>query len=84
MGTMNSFETKAQMDGIEGCWRSKARLTKFRGMSQATFFLHLKDCGFRFNVYDKNLYKVMLKIVKNNPPVIVMTFYYLSVSGLVE
>lgn len=41
---------KAHINGIEGFWGyAKSRLTKFRGMSPATFYLHLKECEFRFN-----------------------------------
>jgi len=36
-------------------------------MSPATFFLHLKECEFRFNFREQNLYKMMLKIVRQNP-----------------
>ena len=59
---------KAHINGIEGFWGfAKSRLTRFRGMSPATFFLHLKECEFRFNYRDQNLYKMMLKIVRENP-----------------
>src|SRR5574344_1790732 len=59
---------KAHINGIEGFWGyAKSRLTKFRGMSPATFYLHLKECEFRFNFRGQNLYKVMLKIIRKNP-----------------
>jgi transposase len=59
---------KAHINGIEGFWGfAKSRLTRFRGMNPATFFLHLKECEFRFNYRDQNLYKMMLKIVRENP-----------------
>ena len=35
------------INGIEGF--AKVRLVKFRGMSKNTFYLHLKECEFRFN-----------------------------------
>ncbi|MCX5863690.1 MAG: IS1595 family transposase, partial [Deltaproteobacteria bacterium] len=41
--------------------------TRFRGVSQATFFLHLKECEFRFNYRDQNMYRVILKIIRENP-----------------
>lgn len=59
---------KAHINGIEGFWGyAKSRLTKFRGMSPATFYLHLKECEFRFNFRGQNLYKVLLKIIRKNP-----------------
>ena len=54
------------INGIEGFWGlAKVRLVKFRGMSKNTFYLHLKECEFRFNYRNQNLYKVLLKITGN-------------------
>ena len=59
---------KAHINGIEGFWGfAKSRLTRFRGMNKETFFLHLKECEFRFNHREQNLYKMILKIVRQNP-----------------
>ena len=59
---------KAHIKGIEGFWGfAKSRLTRFRGMNKETFFLHLKECEFRFNHKEQNLYKLILKIVRQNP-----------------
>jgi transposase len=56
------------INGIEGFWGfAKSCLTRFRGMSQATFLLHLKEREFRFYYRDQNLYKLMLKIGRLNP-----------------
>ena len=56
------------INGIENFWGvAKVRLSKFRGMSKNTFYLHLKECEFRFNNRDKDLYKVIINILKNNP-----------------
>ena len=56
------------INGIENFWGvAKVRLSKFRGMSKNTFYLHLKECEFRFNNRGKDLYKVIIKILKNNP-----------------
>ena len=42
------------VNGIEGFWGfSKTRLSRFRGMSKSTFYLHLKECEFRFNYRDQ-------------------------------
>ena len=56
------------INGIENFWSiAKTRLSKFRGISKSTFYLHLKECEFRFNHRKDDLYKLLLKIVKNNP-----------------
>ena len=58
----------SHINGIEGFWGFvKTRLTKFYGIPKSTFYLHLKECEFRFNYRDKNIYQLLLKIIKNNP-----------------
>ncbi len=53
------------INGIEGFWGfAKVRLVKFRGMRKSTFYLHLKECEFRFNYRKENLYSTLLKIIK--------------------
>lgn len=53
------------INGIEGFWGyAKVRLVKFRGLSKNTFYLHLKECEFRFNYRKSDLYKMLLKITK--------------------
>ena len=53
------------INGIEGFWGyAKVRLVKFRGLSKNTFYLHLKECEFRFNYRNQDLYKVLLKMTK--------------------
>jgi len=51
------------INGIEGF--AKVRLVKIRGLSKNTFYLHLKECEFRFNYRNQDLYKVLLKITVN-------------------
>ena len=56
------------INGIENFWAiAKIRLSKFRGISKATFYLHLKECEFRFNNRDQDIYKLILKILRKNP-----------------
>ncbi|MCL2097329.1 MAG: IS1595 family transposase, partial [Bacteroidales bacterium] len=31
------------------------------------FYLHLKECEFRYNMRDKNMYLCLMKFIKNNP-----------------
>ncbi len=53
----------AHINGIEGFWGiAKTRLVKFKGMSRSTFYLHLKECEWRFNHRDEDLYQLLLKI----------------------
>ena len=56
------------INGIESFWSyAKRRLVKFNGVSRETFFLHLKETEFRFNNRTKNLYKVLLIMLRNQP-----------------
>ena len=56
------------INGIENFWAiAKTRLSKFRGMHKSTFYLHLKECEFRFNYRNDNLYLLLLNIIRNNP-----------------
>jgi transposase len=53
----------AHIKGIEGFrGMAKTRLVKFRGMSRSTLYSHLKECEFRFNHRDEDLYRLLLKI----------------------
>ena len=59
---------KNHINGIENFWGiAKIRLSKFRGLDKKNFYLHLKECEFRFNHRQKNLYLILLKLLKNNP-----------------
>lgn len=56
------------MNGIEGFWGfAKSRLTRFRGMSKHTFYLHLKECEFRFNHRRQDLYPLLLRLCRKQP-----------------
>ena len=58
----------SHINGIEGFWGfSKSRLTRFKGLPKVTFYLHLKECEFRFNYKDEDIYHFLLKIIRNNP-----------------
>ena len=53
----------AHVNGIEGFWSfAKRRLQKFNGVSARTFYLHLKECEYRFNNRNKDLSKLLLKL----------------------
>jgi transposase-like protein len=56
------------INGIESFWSfAKRRLQKFNGISSHTFYLHLKECEWRFNNRSKNLYAELLKLLRNHP-----------------
>jgi transposase len=43
------------------------RLAKFKGVPRSTLRLHLKECEFRFNHREDDLYQVLLNLVRQNP-----------------
>lgn len=56
----------SHINGIEGFWGyAKTRLAKFKGVQKKYFYLHLKECEFRFNNRDKNMYLLLLKLFRN-------------------
>ena len=56
------------INGIESFWSyAKTRLARYHGLPESTFYLHLKECEFRFNHRDQNLYLVLLKLCRENP-----------------
>ena len=55
------------INGIENFWGlCKVRLSRFRGIHKHKFYLHLKECEFRFNNRN-NLYICLLNTIKNQP-----------------
>ena len=68
MELMNLSNRKCHINGIESFWAfAKSRLTKFHGISDSTFYLHLKECEFRFNYRDTDQYKMLLKMLRKYP-----------------
>ena len=58
----------SHINGIESFWSyAKRRLQKFNGVPKKTFYLHLKECEYRFNHRDKNLSELLLKLLERNP-----------------
>ena len=56
------------INGIEAFWSfAKRRLSKFNGIHHHTFYLHLKECEFRFNHRNQDLYAVLLGLLRENP-----------------
>ena len=66
-GSNQFVEGKGHINGIESFWSfAKRRLDKFHGVPKSTFYLHLKECEFRFNYRDQDIYKVMLNMITKN------------------
>ena len=65
----NEFVVGAHhINGIESFWSfAKRRLQKFNGVPDHTFYLHLKECEWRFNNRNANLNKELLKLLRNQP-----------------
>lgn len=58
----------SNINGIESFWSfSKRRLQKFNVVRKETFFLHLKECEYRFNYRNENLYDTILSLLRKFP-----------------
>ena len=40
---------------------------KFCGVPRSTFYLHLKECEFRYNHRREDLYRLLLKMLRDEP-----------------
>lgn len=59
---------KNHVNGIESFWSyAKFRFIKLRGVRPEFFFLHLKECEWRFNHRRNNLYLLLLKNLRLKP-----------------
>ena len=57
---------KNHINGIENFWSyCKMRLSKFHGLRPEDFYLHLKECEFRYNNRNEDLYKLMLQVIRD-------------------
>ena len=53
------------INGIESFWSyAKRRLQKFNGIPTKTFYLHLKECEYRFDHRNENLELLLLKLLE--------------------
>jgi transposase len=56
---------RTHINGIENFWGlCKVRLVRFRGIHKQKFYLHLKECEFRYNHRNENLYRLILKMLQ--------------------
>jgi transposase-like protein len=65
----NEFARGTQhINGIESFWSyAKHRLQQFHGIAPDKFYLHLKECEYRFNQRQRNLYAELLKLLRKHP-----------------
>lgn len=56
---------RSHINGIENFWGlAKVRLAKYRGIPPHTFPLHLKECEFRFNHRNQDLYAILVQLFR--------------------
>jgi transposase len=56
------------INGIESFWSfAKRRLAKFNGVPPSSFPSFLKETEFRFNYRSRDLYRVMLHSIREEP-----------------
>lgn len=55
-------------EGIEAFWGlTRHRLVKFKGLNSGTVYLHLRECEFRFNNREEDLFPLLLTLLKDHP-----------------
>lgn len=56
------------VDDLNRFWVfARERMSKFQGVAKHKFYLHMKECEFRFNFRNDNLYGVLLKMLATYP-----------------
>jgi transposase len=56
------------VNGIESFWSfAKHRLAQFYGVAPHTFYLHLKECEWRFNTPRAQRYRTLLALLERQP-----------------
>jgi len=59
---------KNHINGIESFWGfTKTRMQKLRGIRKEKFMIHLKESEWIWNHRNENIYKILLKILAENP-----------------
>ncbi len=57
-----------RINGIESFWGdAKSRLVKYQGIPREDSYLHLKECEFRFNMRGRDMYRFMLRELRERP-----------------
>lgn len=59
---------KCHVNGIESFWSfTKRRMSKFNGLTDEMFYLHLKESEWRFNHRHDKIYPILLREFRKNP-----------------
>ena len=62
------IQSRKKRNRLESFWGyAKSRLTKFKGLHSSTFRYHLKECEFRYNYRQDDIYQLLLKILRKDP-----------------
>lgn len=57
-----------RINGIESFWgHAKNRPVKYQGIPKEDFYLHLKECEFRFDMRGRDMYRFMLRELRERP-----------------
>ncbi|SFD29589.1 regulatory protein, luxR family [Chitinophaga sp. CF118] len=60
--------TIARADDVDAFWGlTKHRLAKFKGLNRSTVYLHLKECEFRYNNRNEDIYETLLELLQTQP-----------------
>ena len=57
-----------RIDGTESFWGyAKSRPVRYQGIPEEDFYLHLKECEFRFDMRGRDMYRFMLRELRERP-----------------
>lgn len=57
-----------RIDGIESFWGdAKNGLVRYQGMPEEDFYLHLRECELRFDMRGRDMYRFMLRELRERP-----------------
>jgi len=63
--SMEFAKGRTHINGIESFWSfCKRRLGRFNGLRKQDYYLHIKECEFRFNYRNENIYNKILILLK--------------------
>lgn len=63
-----SFENRSTVLAIETFWKfTHGRLRKFNGIQNRTFYLHLKESEWRFNLQERNILEALFGLLEQDP-----------------
>jgi len=59
---------KSHVNGIDSFWSfAKRRFSKLNGIHSNYFHIHLKECEWRWNHRDENVYAILLSLLRKKP-----------------